>query len=769
MRLYIVLMNLFLMSLYGLGMVENFTGLAGGNDLRFLDNPPFLTTYSEDGQIYLHIPEAVLDKPMLFVRNDHAVEYKYLQVIWSLHGNKILLKQHNIHSTSGIILPIKERLPIEDNILAIFPLDKIGAFDAGYTINITDLLLYRGIPWEIGFTETSIPDISILTGSKDFEDEVLIKVRKGLLIGKSKIAVPVVYGFSALPEPMKARRFDYRMGFYDEETFAGYSRLRNKRANVSRWRLERKFKDQDISVPQKPITFWISPEVPKRWRPYVKAGIEEWLPAFESAGFKDALVVREMDSLELWKPFSIHSNMIRWPQQKNLRGSEEEDYGGTVAKIVDLRTGEILRGDILIGASEQTLMERYFIRAAPLDKRAQQFPFPNELTGNLFQVVVAHEAGHVFGIMDANYGEGTYPWDKMNDSLWLKEMRHTPSIMNYSRTSNIPQPEDSISPSLLLQKVGPTDWYNIQWAYTEFGEGISKKEEETALERMIRWQDSVPWFRFNETRMEGTGPAASNEVVATNDPVQSTQLALKNVRRVMGLLPKVTEDQKDNIRLHRLYDRTVGLWSAHIKHVLSLIGGYDIHYKSINQPGQLYAPIPWEKQQEALEFILEEALDPPMWLTDPGFLEGTRYAAYPDVVMDNQKVWVLELLSSPRIKRLEHMERLPGFEGVLQKYLARLQGGLFRELEGKREGIVDPGRQGLQQVYITAIVDNLNREHPIIDPEQRIIAQTENAKGIMLQELMALKEKIESVLRKRPDANTKGHWQLCLKKFNMLD
>src|SRR5690606_4753338 len=107
--------------------------------------------------------------------------------------------------------------------------------------------------------------------------------------------------------------------------------------------------------------------------------------------------------------------------------------------------------------------EKYFIRAAPLDKRAQKFPFPDDLLGELYQSLVAHEAGHTFGLMDRNYGEFAYPIEKMSDVEWLRTMGHTPSVMNYTRQNNVAQPEDSIPPSLLNQKVGPMDIYNIKW------------------------------------------------------------------------------------------------------------------------------------------------------------------------------------------------------------------------------------------------------------------------------------------------------------------
>ena len=41
---------------------------------------------------------------------------------------------------------------------------------------------------------------------------------------------------------------------------------------ISRWRLEK---------PEDTIRFYIDPSVPKRWRKYVKIGIELWQPSFE--------------------------------------------------------------------------------------------------------------------------------------------------------------------------------------------------------------------------------------------------------------------------------------------------------------------------------------------------------------------------------------------------------------------------------------------------------------------------------------------------------
>ena len=727
-----------------------------------LEEKPFLSTSIVDGQLYLTIPDTVLETPVLFVRYDHLPQRKYLQVVWSLHGDTILLKFPSIESSAGNAFPASPALKLGDNILAIFPLEKSKSGSDVHTINITDLLLGQSIEWTQGFTENLVPQISLIIDAKDMEDEVVIKTRRGLLVDKSKVAIPTFYSFSTLPEPMKARRYDYRMGFYDEMfTWKNYG-TENRVANITKWRMNKKNEGQAMDVPKKPITFILSPDIPKKWRPYLKAGIEEWLPAFEAAGFKDAFVVKEVDSLSEWQLHSVKNSIVFWDQNRYLRGNENIEQGGTIARIVDLRSGEILRCDILMGASAQFISEKYFIRAAPLDERAQKFPFPDELTGTLFQYIAAHEAGHAFGIMDGNYGEYAYPFEKMNDSLWLSTMGYTPSIMNYARFNNIPQPRDSVPPSLLVYSVGPTDRYNIQWAYTEFPEGTNEK---TALEQIVRVQDTVPWYRYNNTQFEVVGPAASNEVVETNDPVRSTEMALKNLKRVVELLPTANQDQTDNARLERLYSKVLELWYHHMFHVSTLLGGYDIHYKSINQPGKLYNPIPLRAQQEALDFLLNNAFNPPPWLTNPEFHERTRYSTFPDEILGHQQNLVFELIDPARLKRLEQMEQNLGNKGVVSNYLSKLQAGLFKALKDFH-GKVDRRNQEIQMTYIDRLTTIMAQERINIYPTSKTMDYTDYSMGLLMEQLMYLKKEIEHGIDTDKKLTDLGHWQRCLRKIN---
>ncbi len=762
---YFIILTVYLISALGFSLDSIPTAKSDHSILESSKTEPFLTSFIEGDQLYLNIPDQLLDTPILFVRYDKSFDQKYMQVVWSLHKDKLLLMVPSIQSTAGVILPLKPKLPLSETILTVFPRDSNRSTPKNHCVNITDLALHQDIEWTPGFSERLVPQITLLLGAHDLDDEVIIKTRRGILIDGSQLSLPIYFSFCALPEPMPARRYDYRMGFYNERLLDIPYGKNNSIANISRWRLEKKYPDQALSVPKMPITFILSPDIPLQWRPYVRAGIEEWLPGFEAAGFKDAIVVKEVDSLSEWDAHSIHTSIVYWGKDIRLRGTETGGFGGTITNIIDERTGEILKGDVYMSISRETYSEMYFIRAAPLDPRAQTFPFPDALVGELYQCMVAHEVGHVFGLMDANYGEYTYTFGQINDLHWLRTMGFTPSVMNYTRQNNIVQPNDHIPPSLLNQKVGPADVYNIRWAYTEFPSGTSSEEADAALEGIIRLQDSIPWYRYNYSNYENIGPGNTNEVVESRDPVKSTGMALKNLERVLKMLPEACRDQKDNARLDRLYTNICKLWFDHMSQVVALIGGYDIQYKSINQEGSIYTPIKLKTQQEALDFLIQHVFNPPNWLVTPEFANKIQYSTYPDTILTYQQRVLFELLRPDRMKRFEYLETLQGYEGVLTAYLTTLRSGLFKELKGIGSTL-SPRQRELQLTYIDKLILVLQQERVNIDANEKAFDYTDYTKGLMMEQLMALQKDVEVKLSRNKHNDPIGHWELCLQKMN---
>src|SRR5690606_17693352 len=127
---------------------------------------------------------------------------------------------------------------------------------------------------------------------------------------------------SALPEPMRPRLFDHRMGFASEGSFSSPNwEMKTGMGSIRRWKLEKEDDKIILSNPIKPIVFYLDPRIPNKWKPYVRAGIEEWLPAFEEAGFLNAIEVKDVPSDADAEFFiSIANSIIFWKDTVEIRG-----------------------------------------------------------------------------------------------------------------------------------------------------------------------------------------------------------------------------------------------------------------------------------------------------------------------------------------------------------------------------------------------------------------------------------------------------------------
>src|SRR6185503_14558092 len=212
----------------------------------------------------------------------------------------------------------------------------------------------------------------------------------------STATVVVHFSMVKLPEKrMLPRLFDDRVGFFSVRML-DYSQDEHRspeRRYVVRWRLEKKDPAAAVSEPVKPIVYWIDSATPLKWRPYIKKGIEAWQPAFEEAGFKNAIIAKqapEPSADPAWSPEDARYSVVRW-----LPSTTENASG---PNIHDPRSGEILNAHIQFYQNVQNLARTwYFTQAAANDPRARMFPLPDSLMGRLLEYVLAHEVGHTIG------------------------------------------------------------------------------------------------------------------------------------------------------------------------------------------------------------------------------------------------------------------------------------------------------------------------------------------------------------------------------------
>ena len=84
---------------------------------------------------------------------------------------------------------------------------------------------------------------------------------------------------------------------------------------IARYRLEKKDPAAEVSEVVKPIIYYLSKEIPEKWRPAMKKGIEDWAPAFEKAGFKNAIICKDAPTKAEdpnFDPEDARYSVIRW-------------------------------------------------------------------------------------------------------------------------------------------------------------------------------------------------------------------------------------------------------------------------------------------------------------------------------------------------------------------------------------------------------------------------------------------------------------------------
>lgn len=548
-------------------------------------------------------------------------------------------------------------------------------------------------------------DKSYVSGFNAFPRNVEIKtIRTYLPAGGG--AIPVTYELNSslllLPKvPMQPRFADARIGFFSRGVvdFDADPQRVTSRFYVTRWRLEPKEEDKEkylageLVEPKNPIIYYIDPATPKKWVPYLIAGVNDWQKAFEQAGFKNAikaLPAPENDST--WSIDDARHNVLVYKPSAIPNASGPH--------VHDPRSGEIMETHINWYHNVMELVHHwYMIQAGAVDPRARKMQFDDSLMGELIRFVSSHEVGHTLGLMHNFGASSTVSVEKLRDKKWVEANGHTPSIMDYARFNYVAQPEDGISEKGIFPRIGAYDKWAIEYGYRWFPQFKTPEAETPYLNNWIVNSMKRNKQLFFGYEMLALDPRSQSEDLG-DDATLASMYGIKNLQRILPQLPSWTRTANEGYdNLKNLTDILLRQYNVYTAHVLKIVGGQYITPKSVEQSGAVFEPVPYEKQKAAMKFLNTYVFNSPTWLTtDTTFkLTGSSPDLYLGVGQSNV---IMRLLGSGTISRLMDNELKYPNQKVYTytDLLTDLKAGVWTELYSGKP--ISADRRGLQRMYI---------------------------------------------------------------------
>jgi nicotinamide riboside kinase len=440
--------------------------------------------------------------------------------------------------------------------------------------------------------------------------------------------VSFYYSFMPLPEPMQARMADERVGYFTvaRTDYTTDLNLKSKAHLVKRWRLEKKDPNAAVSEPKEPVVYWLDKNIPEKYREAVSQGVLEWNKAFERAGFKNAMVVKQQQATDDFNNMDAKHASIRW-----FTGA---DVGFAIGPSqADPRTGEILDADIGMsdvftrGARRAIIEDIGRVRGADgelcdhaeesarelhyaldlLEARGLELDSPqaDALAKAYLKDVIMHEVGHTLGLRHNFRASTVYDLKQIQDPNFTKVNGITASVMDYTPFNLAVKGEKQ--GEYVMSTLGAYDYWAIEYGYKEFANG----QEEQGLAQLLA-KASQPELQYDSDEDAGYGSMGGvdpwvNRFDLGANPLDYYKQRMKLSRELWDRL------QNMNLASGESYERLTRSFRSGFNQLTRVaplaakyIGGVNIRRERAGSKKPVFDPVSASEQKEALALITKD-------------------------------------------------------------------------------------------------------------------------------------------------------------------